>query len=520
MIAAADRSRELEIMDVPVYGNSTITRGDATTYNEDGTSLLVIDTTLVSHSDTNSTGSGTLSISGISNENTIFANHTLESNNQFSNSNGTSNSDTTGSSHVEVTTDAEGNAQYSGGGSSTTEADGFVRWFGTGILIVGGALGYTRFHIVTTTDAYDATSTTTVTFAADGTPTETTDTNNNVTGSVIGLKTFIGVFTSRIFVVNRGYDQVVEYIGFARNAYSPSGTPSVEGGQESTGVSLAISNGSESSLASTGIDESGGESGTTDQSSGDDFDINEWINENSLRNSLFGAVSVIAGGIEIVAGILLLPETFGASSIIIAHGLDTAVTGLFSVVTGESSRTLTQVIATNAFRWAGFDETSSSIGGLLVDIGLGLVGGLAAVKSAPKLAALFGPKTAGSGNRLVVGGGRANGFPALNEGDIALNISVASQADIIADIRFVSPSNIGRFRTVFFERVPFDVIDNAAASNAAQLLQPGGRLHILTGRAANRNVIRAALERAGFVDIQINENFDRALEIIARLGGG
>ncbi len=174
----------------------------------------------------------------------------------------------------------------------------------------------------------------------------------------------------------------------------------MEGGQESTGVSLALSNGSESSVASVGTDESGGESGTTDQSSGDDFDINEWINENSLRNSLFGAVSVIAGGIEIIAGILLLPETFGASSIIIAHGLDTTVTGLFSVVTGESSRTLTQVIATNAFRGAGFDESSSSIGGLLVDIGLGLVGGLAAAKSAPKLAALFGPKAATSGGTL------------------------------------------------------------------------------------------------------------------------
>jgi hypothetical protein len=62
------------------------------------------------------------------------------------------------------------------------------------------------------------------------------------------------------------------------------------------------------------------------------------------------------------------------------------------------------------------------------------------------------------GNRLVVGGGRADGFPALRDGDVALNISSASKADIIGDIRNVDPSKLGTFKEIVFERIPFDVL--------------------------------------------------------------
>jgi hypothetical protein len=118
-----------------------------------------------------------------------------------------------------------------------------------------------------------------------------------------------------------------------------------------------------------------------------------------------------------------------------------------------------------------------------------------------------------------VGGGRSNGFPALRQGDVSLNISSASNAHVIGDIRSVDPTKIGKFKEVFFERVPFDILDDAAARNAANLLSPGGKLQILTGRAAGRSAIREAFEKAGFVDIQISENLERVLEINARLGG-
>jgi len=121
------------------------------------------------------------------------------------------------------------------------------------------------------------------------------------------------------------------------------------------------------------------------------------------------------------------------------------------------------------------------------------------------------------GERLVVGGGRAPGFPALRNTDLTLNISPTSKADIVADIRQIDTSKVGKFKEVFFERLPFEVIDEEAISNAANLLKPGGKLHIITGRAANRNKLREHLEQAGFTDIQIAENMDRALEIVAQL---
>ncbi len=121
--------------------------------------------------------------------------------------------------------------------------------------------------------------------------------------------------------------------------------------------------------------------------------------------------------------------------------------------------------------------------------------------------------------RLVVGGGRAAGFPALSQGDVTLNISSDSRAHITGDIRTINPSKIGTFNSVFFERVPFDILDQAAFRNAAGMLSQGGKLRILTGRAASRNSIRECLEKSGFVDVQMNETFDRALEVNARLGG-
>ncbi len=79
---------------------------------------------------------------------------------------------------------------------------------------------------------------------------------------------------------------------------------------------------------------------------------------------------------------------------------------------------------------------------------------------------------------MVVGGGRADGFPTLRDGDVALNISSASKADINGDIRNIDPSKLGTFKEVFFERIPFDVLDDVAASNAAKMLESGGSLHI------------------------------------------
>ena len=114
------------------------------------------------------------------------------------------------------------------------------------------------------------------------------------------------------------------------------------------------------------------------------------------------------------------------------------------------------------------------------------------------------PAPAG-GNRLVVGGGRANGFPQLAEGDVSLNISQNANAHVLADIRTVSPSTLGRFNEVVFERVPFDAITPQAIRNSAAVLQPGGRISITTGRLVDRAALQASLEQAGFRNVQVLE---------------
>ena len=61
------------------------------------------------------------------------------------------------------------------------------------------------------------------------------------------------------------------------------------------------------------------------------------------------------------------------------------------------------------------------------------------------------------------------------------------------------------------------MIDAQAASNAAALLEEGGNLEIITGRAAMRSVIQKALEGVGFDNIQFERTIDNALRVTARL---
>jgi hypothetical protein len=88
--------------------------------------------------------------------------------------------------------------------------------------------------------------------------------------------------------------------------------------------------------------------------------------------------------------------------------------------------------------------------------------------------------------RLVVGGGRAYDFPKLKRHDLSLNIDADALPHIQGDIG-AAPLASDLFAEVYFERVPYDAFTGVnvhAIKEAARLLQPGGRLIIVTqGRA-------------------------------------
>lgn len=59
------------------------------------------------------------------------------------------------------------------------------------------------------------------------------------------------------------------------------------------------------------------------------------------------------------------------------------------------------------------------------------------------------------GSRLVVGGGRASGFPRLKEGDVSLNKLPSAKPDVVGDIRAINPRDtLGWVREAAFAVEP------------------------------------------------------------------
>src|SRR5438309_4330272 len=85
--------------------------------------------------------------------------------------------------------------------------------------------------------------------------------------------------------------------------------------------------------------------------------------------------------------------------------------------------------------------------------------------------------------RLVVGGGRAFGFPKLRPRDLCLNIDADALPDVQGDIG-AAPFATASFAEIYFEKVSYDAFTGKnlhAIKEIVRLLEPGGRLIIETG---------------------------------------
>lgn len=91
-------------------------------------------------------------------------------------------------------------------------------------------------------------------------------------------------------------------------------------------------------------------------------------------NRLWGVVTIIGGGIELIgsAALLLTPEptmiTKAGGIALGLHGSDTASTGMRQVWTGEREITMTQAAVSAAARNLGADTTTAENAGVAVDI--------------------------------------------------------------------------------------------------------------------------------------------------------
>ena len=153
---------------------------------------------------------------------------------------------------------------------------------------------------------------------------------------------------------------------------------------------------------------------------------------------------------------------------------------------------------------------------VIISPALGILG-----RALPIAADAVGASTGGV-PRLVVGAGRAEGFPPLGPGDLALNIDRGAIPHVIGDVAAI-PTKAKYFGEVYFERVPFLAFTGEkiiAIKEVARVLQSAGRVVIETGSSAPVAKVVAALREAGFT-ITTVENFGAGfpVRIIATLGG-
>lgn len=111
-----------------------------------------------------------------------------------------------------------------------------------------------------------------------------------------------------------------------------------------------------------------------------------------------------------------------------------------------------------------------------------------------------------SGPRLVVGGGRAEGFPRLKSGDVSLNIRPDAKPHVVGDIAD-APFAAQSFSSVYFERVPFFSIlkrEFASIDESARVLRPGGELIVHTGEKAGEVSDFLSKIRSVFTDVHVD----------------
>jgi RHS repeat-associated protein len=127
------------------------------------------------------------------------------------------------------------------------------------------------------------------------------------------------------------------------------------------------------------------------------------------------------------------------------------------------------------------------------------IGAAALINMAPYLQGAKAP------GRLVVGGGRAPGFPDVPQGSTTLNIRASANPDTVGSISN-PPYEPGQFSEVYYEYVPYTAFtgENAEAIAAtSRIMSSGGRLIIDTGSRCPIQEVQSLLEENGFSNIQI-----------------
>jgi RHS repeat-associated protein len=199
------------------------------------------------------------------------------------------------------------------------------------------------------------------------------------------------------------------------------------------------------------------------------------------------ASKVIAGAGAFAVGATLCSTGVGclAGGPLMVAAADVAGSGTMELITDKPHPTVVgQYLGPTAQQW----EEAAVFGADLA--------GVAAKAKLPKPPHASPPKKPPTPvlrvlRRLVVGGGRAEKFPPLDVGDVAMNVDAAAKPDILGDINNAQLAD-ATFDAIHFENVPF-ITDRLALAGrpgagitvslkeAARILKPGGTLTIETG---------------------------------------
>jgi hypothetical protein len=230
-----------------------------------------------------------------------------------------------------------------------------------------------------------------------------------------------------------------------------------------------------------------------------DPDGRGWLDWVGRHLAAAGKVVAGAGGFVVGWGLCATGVGCVVGGPLIFASCDVAASGTMEFVTDEPHPTVIgQLLGPKAQQW----EEAAVYGADLA--------GIAAKATLPKPPHATTPKKPPGApvsvfRRLVVGGGKAEGFPKLKPGDVSLNVDAAAEADITESINNATKVESSSFDAVHFEDVPF-VTDALAArgvpgagitmslKEAARALKPGGTLTIESGALMFKGAKRVAGE--------------------------
>jgi hypothetical protein len=242
------------------------------------------------------------------------------------------------------------------------------------------------------------------------------------------------------------------------------------------------------------------------------------IRGGGLLQATWGVVQIkMAAAIATASGGALSP----LSVALLAMGADNIVAGSSKVITGRPQDTLLNKGLQEGAKLISDDPKFQTNFANYGEFGINLfTGGMAYNQISQPGQMLLGTTYTGynfgpyqpSSNCIVVGGGRAKGFPIHDSNTITINPNPDALPDIIGVGQNMPTIPSNSTSKVLIERLSYKLLTGKAGrqmfSEVHRILENGGIINGITGSNASMNAIRDALKAVGFKKINVSVDWD------------